>query len=281
MTKTNTTLKNQPCIFVEGHRPPNAMFYGKWLLAAGRADVLWKRVKAEPRFDKLLAPVPIDYFPDFGTTAIRLVSQLQDGFFSAVLNLDDNEDELLVCYLTMWQMNFFAVRHKRCRMMVPPQLNMECVANAVVAGLLMRDRNSYLRPQCWAPIMTRAEAKEWQSRVCESGEANRFASGASFEEMVRLAINHDFSCDVRNRRNAQYLVPLPDAALEKMANDMATVNFSVVAEEFDDDTTRIEADREFEQRLVDARRMLCDPDYMRLFGGDTDVSEVDRLVLVS
>ena len=49
---------------------------------------------------------------------------------------------------------------------------------------------------------------------------------------------------------------------------MATASYSAATDEFDDDTQQVKADQVFEQCLVDTRRMLCDPDYARLFGGD-------------
>jgi hypothetical protein len=87
-------------------------------------------------------------------------------------------------------------------------------------------------------------------------------------ELARLAINSNLTCDVRDPRNTRYLTPFSNAERESLADGMACAIYSAAADEFGDDTTQIEADQVFEQFLVDARRMLCDPDYSRLFGGD-------------
>ncbi len=92
--------------------------------------------------------------------------------------------------------------------------------------------------------------------------------GASFEDIVRFSINPDLTCDTSDPQNARYLTPFSDAKREERAYEMASLSYSAATDEFDDDTTQAEADKVFEQCIVDARRMLCDPDYMGLFGGD-------------
>jgi hypothetical protein len=53
-------------------------------------------------------------------------------------------------------------------------------------------------------------------------------------------------------RNARYLVPLQDTADEALAHEMA-------------DAITFDGDADFEQALIDSRRMLCDPAYEELF----------------
>ena len=55
--------------------------YGKWLLAAAKADDVWQRLKEEPRYRKQLERIPSGYFPAFGPTAIWLVSLLPNKPF--------------------------------------------------------------------------------------------------------------------------------------------------------------------------------------------------------
>lgn len=106
--------------------------------------------------------------------------------------------------------------------------------------------------------------------------AEDIVSDLSVEDIARLAINPDLTCDILDPRNSRYTVPFWDAAREQMAHAMADASYSAVADEFDDNTTQGEADQRFEECLVDARRMMCDPDYMRLFGGDAVASEMDH-----
>jgi hypothetical protein len=118
MSKTmNVASDDERCIFVEGPGRPSAEFYGQWLLAAGKADALWKKAKEEPRFEKQLERVPNYYFPAFGMTAIRLVSQLANNYFSAIVRLDskDKEEELLRWFLIMRLMDFFSFPDTRTK----------------------------------------------------------------------------------------------------------------------------------------------------------------------
>jgi hypothetical protein len=72
--------------------------------------------------------------------------------------------------------------------------------------------------------------------------------------------------DMGDPANAEYLFPLENEEDEETAWDMADVNYHVYAESFSDDITQEECDYVFEQCLVDCRRMICDPDYGRMFG---------------
>ena len=65
--------------------------------------------------------------------------------------------------------------------------------------------------------------------------------------------------------NARDLVPLEDPEQESMAYSMADSIYSCGYEPcFRDDITEEQADRVWEQCLIDARRMVCDEDYMRM-----------------
>jgi hypothetical protein len=65
--------------------------------------------------------------------------------------------------------------------------------------------------------------------------------------------------------HARYLVPLEDPEQEKMAHSMADWSYGACTDYFTEDTTKEQADRVWDQCLIDARRMLCDEDYARIF----------------
>jgi hypothetical protein len=65
--------------------------------------------------------------------------------------------------------------------------------------------------------------------------------------------------------NARYLVPLPDADDEDEAYDMADEIYYACVPYFPADITMKEMDRAWEQALIDSRRMICDPEYFRIF----------------
>ena len=65
--------------------------------------------------------------------------------------------------------------------------------------------------------------------------------------------------------NARYLVPLESREEEEMAHAMADAIYCACVDDFRDDITKEQADRVWEQCLIDARRMVCDKDYARIF----------------
>jgi hypothetical protein len=162
----------EPCIFVEGPRRPSAEFYGKWLLAAAKADKVWQKAKEDPRYSKQLDRVPNNYIPAFGINAIQLLSLLPINNFSTIvsLNHENKGEDRLRWFLMMRLLEFFAVPDKRYQISVPHQVSIAGVKNAVLAGFLMNDTECCMRPEYSAPIMTYAEAKAWQARLCEAGE---------------------------------------------------------------------------------------------------------------
>lgn len=86
------------------------------------------------------------------------------------------------------------------------------------------------------------------------------------EQRARLAINRDWTVDVTDPRNALFLIPFSNAKRERDAAAMADIVYGAIAEErFTDATPQIEADAVYFQCLVDARRMLVDPEYTGLF----------------
>jgi hypothetical protein len=62
-------------------------------------------------------------------------------------------------------------------------------------------------------------------------------------------------------QNARYLAPLARAEDEQMAHSMADAIYGACADNFTDDITKEEADRVWEQCLIDARRMIHEPEY--------------------
>jgi hypothetical protein len=68
--------------------------------------------------------------------------------------------------------------------------------------------------------------------------------------------------------NSRYVVPLTDPEDEAMAHSMADTIYSAMVDDFSDDTTKEQADRIYEQCLIDSRRMLCDGDYADIFEED-------------
>ena len=81
-----------------------------------------------------------------------------------------------------------------------------------------------------------------------------------------LTLNEQLFCTPDDRQNARYWVPLQDAKNEEMARAMADASYeAVAAERFTKETPQAEADRIYNQCLVDARRIICDGEYADIF----------------
>ena len=89
-------------------------------------------------------------------------------------------------------------------------------------------------------------------------------NGVPIADILRVAgLKEDLTCDIWHPVNAVYRKPLPKDADERLALGMA------------DAMANGETDIMFEECLIGARRMVCEPDYSRLFGGDGAASLED------
>ena len=73
-------------------------------------------------------------------------------------------------------------------------------------------------------------------------------------------LNPDLSVDMNDERNVLYL-----DLIEDLARSMADSVYSAKLDEIDSDLAPEQDERLYQQCLVDARRMLLDPNYMALF----------------
>jgi hypothetical protein len=84
--------------------------------------------------------------------------------------------------------------------------------------------------------------------------------GVPIADILKVAgLNPDLTTIMGDPRNVAYIGPLEDSDDEDMAEGMAAASYSSWRE------LRGDNDMGYEQCLVDARRMLCDQDYARLF----------------
>jgi hypothetical protein len=188
MSLSDLIDENEPCVIVQGpswdrtasllprmtaegqtrDTWASADFYGKWLLAAAKADAVWQKVKAEPRYEKQLERLPKDYLPAFGPTSFWLVSKLANNAFTAIFSMKGKEEELRGWFLTMRHIDFFVFSAGYYEMRVPHRLSMAGIKNAVLAGTVrMNDWKLCRRPEYSSPTMSFAEATGLQIRLIQ------------------------------------------------------------------------------------------------------------------
>jgi hypothetical protein len=105
MKLVNGIAQNELCVLAEGPRWGDARFFGKWLLQAHRADVLWKEATKGGHFCRWAEVLAVTADVDLCIFATYLVCKLKEGqrfgsFFLPLSTLDEN-------FLLMVGMGFF------------------------------------------------------------------------------------------------------------------------------------------------------------------------------
>lgn len=173
MTQKDSNQECEPCILVEGPMWGDTKFYGKWLLAAAKADALWKKAIKDPIFEMQVERLLVVYVPDFSIAATVLLSRLEKNLVAFVTRLNDEQEG--EAFAMMVKMGFFILTGQRYQMVIPTLLSMEKVKKAALELAQTEDQEFYLHPEYLVATMASAEAKAWQSRLRQMGEVRRHA----------------------------------------------------------------------------------------------------------
>jgi hypothetical protein len=146
---------------------------GAGLLAAAKADALWKNAIQDPIFAMQAERVLMVYLPDFGMAATWLVWQLQENLVSFMIRINGAEE--IEEFAMMVGMGFFVLTGQRYQMVIPARLNMAKVKSAVLKFVQTEDEEYCLHPEYLVATMPYAEAKAWQKRLRDMDEAHRCA----------------------------------------------------------------------------------------------------------
>jgi hypothetical protein len=197
MKRKDAIHENEPYILVEGPGWDNTEFYGKWILAAAKAETLWNKAIKDRIFKKEVELLTVIYIPDFGKAAIFFLSELQKDYSSFMVRLnaagfeDLQEVEELV---VMIEMGFFIRKDQHYQMAIPVELDMKKVKMAALKFVQTADEES-LHPESLVATMPYAKAKAWQSRQRELYKLHNRA------EWLMLLNNHPKSIDIPNQRS--------------------------------------------------------------------------------
>jgi hypothetical protein len=85
----NKSLDDRFGFLVTGPSWGAAKFYGKWLLAASRAEKLSKEAQRDPAFLKKIDSLTLIYDLDFSIAASLILTQLMEFRNSLILHVDD------------------------------------------------------------------------------------------------------------------------------------------------------------------------------------------------
>ncbi len=163
--------ENSPCLLVEGPSWGDVAFYGKWLLAAAKADALWKRAIKDRGFENEVCAVKGTHF-GIGATVLLWRLETTPAF---VVRLD--EGYWVEVFTLMVEMGFFVRTGQRYQMAIPTRLTLGKVKRAALklAQTEDDDEKFYLHPEYLIATMPYAEATAWQERLRRMEEDHRCA----------------------------------------------------------------------------------------------------------
>jgi hypothetical protein len=149
-------------VLVEGPQWGDARFYGEWLLAAAKAQVLWREALQDQEFARQVERVRIIYEPDFGIAASLTVMKLRNHCTTFVLDLytEDGEE-----FAMMVVMGLFVQCGHTCRMTIPPLLTLDSLKNAILTFARTEDHEYILHPEQLVTCMSSAAASLLQKQI--------------------------------------------------------------------------------------------------------------------
>ena len=109
-------------VLVEGPAWGDAQFYGEWLLAAAKAQVLLKNALQDQQFATQSESLRVVYEPDFGIAATVMLMNLRGHWTTFVLNLESEQGEE---FAMMAGMGFFVQCGHTWQMTIPPLLTLD------------------------------------------------------------------------------------------------------------------------------------------------------------
>jgi hypothetical protein len=171
MTLEMSISENEPYILVEGPRWADTEFYGNWLLAAAKADTLWKKAISDPVFKEQVERLMIVRIPDFNISACVLLSRLEKKLASFTISLDSWEAE---DFVVMAGMGFFVLTGHHYQMVIPSRLNI-CKVKKAALKLAQTEDEEDLHPEHLLATMSSKEAEAWQQQLLEMDDDHRCA----------------------------------------------------------------------------------------------------------
>jgi hypothetical protein len=141
----------------------DAGFYGKWLLAASRAEKFSREAQQDPAFLKNIDSLTVVYDLDFSLAATLMFMQLMEFHNHLILRADDvfKTDH----FAMMASMGFFRSVGRHHHMSLPKRLQPIDVKRAILSYAETEDKEFVLHPEHLVAAMLLTEAKAHQIRL--------------------------------------------------------------------------------------------------------------------
>lgn len=173
MNLKDSVIDITPHVLIEGPRWADAAFYGRWLLAAAKAQALWDEAMKDPDFKKQIEALTCIVIPDFGIGATVMLSQLEETLASITIGLNDAGGMAFNEFAMMVEMGFFVLTGERYQMVVPTALDGETIKMAALKLARTEDEEGIICPEYLVTTMPYARAQEWQVRLRDMDEDHR------------------------------------------------------------------------------------------------------------
>jgi hypothetical protein len=173
LKRAKIMARHKFAVLVEGPEWGDAKFYGEWLLAAAKAESLWKEALGDQDFAKKVERVSVCYIPDFGIAATMMLMRLKSHWTRFVIDVDSEEGEELAM---MFGMGFFAQRYRSYQMTLPSCVTAEKVREAVLEYAKTEDEDFVTHPERILAAMPFADATALLHRLGAMDEFIKFNS---------------------------------------------------------------------------------------------------------
>ena len=152
-----------PWVLVEGPRPGDAEFLGRWLLAAVEADqVLQKQFEKNPALKQQISRLEVAYLFSFAPAATRFVELLMKNLTAFYLELWGEWGEV---FTVMAELGFFRLTGNRYQMTIPQAILGSRIEVALLRLAATEDVEYFLHPEHLVECLSRPDAQEWQLRL--------------------------------------------------------------------------------------------------------------------
>ena len=169
---------NMSCILVEGPAWGDAKYYGRWLIAAAKAnEILQIAKKHDAEFLRAIDTLETLQVLDFGIMATVFLSHFVDKELQTfVIDVDSSHD--LIDFVLMIEMGFFTQTGNCYQMTLPSRLNLNKVKQAHLKLAATEDDEGIIHPERFIVTMWYFEAKKCQRSLRNMSEEARLASRA-------------------------------------------------------------------------------------------------------
>jgi hypothetical protein len=150
-------------VLVEAPGPGEAAFLGRWLLAAGEADLeLRGQFKSNPSLKQHIAGLEVMYLISFSPAATKFVELFMANLTCFSLDLREEWGEI---FAIMADLGFFCRTGDRYQMTIPKEISGTRIEAALSKLAATEDEEYFLHPEDLVRCLSKTDVQNWQMRL--------------------------------------------------------------------------------------------------------------------